>query len=259
MTEKKNVLRYALASALTGALAMAAGAALGAGGHQAVVKVATTADTAPASAARVWNFDHDRGYLMPKDWTAVSGNWKVLSNFDAPSLPNTLGLPGYGLPRTKSLLIWFDSFITNTYLLALPNDPTEYSDFTYQADFDPWGGAWGSYAGLVFRYRDPRNYYVLAAACPKDYLALYRMSGGHLNLIKKVPATLERGHWYTFKVEARGGHFTCYLDGKQMFEAQDDAIAKGRIGVWSQNDSRVSFDNIELTPAAAAAGSAPAA
>jgi len=27
-------------------------------------------------------------------------------------------------------------------------------------------------------------------------------------------------------------------------------IAKGRIGVWSQNDSRVSFDNIKLTPAA---------
>ncbi|MGA8568814.1 MAG: family 16 glycoside hydrolase, partial [Candidatus Binataceae bacterium] len=110
--------------------------------------------------------------------------------------------------------------------------------------------AWGSYAGLVLRYTDPQSYYVLAAACPKDTLALYRMSGGQLNLIKEVAAPLERGRWYTFKVDARGGHFVAYLDGKQMFAANDGAIAKGRIGVWSQNDSRVSFDNIKLTPAA---------
>ena len=77
------------------------------------------------------------------------------------------------------------------------------------------------------------------------------MNGGHLNLIKEVPATLERGHWYTFKVDARGGHFIAYLDGKQMFAVDDGSLAKGRIGVWSQNDSRVSFDNIKLTPAPA--------
>ena len=78
-----------------------------------------------------------------------------------------------------------------------------------------------------------------------------------LNLIKEVPATLERGRWYTFKVDARGGHFTAYLDGKQMFAADDGSLAKGRIGIWSQNDSKVSFDNIKLTPAAA--GSSPSA
>jgi hypothetical protein len=79
-----------------------------------------------------------------------------------------------------------------------------------------------------------------------------------LNPIKEVPATLERGRWYTLKVDASGGHFIAYLDGKQMFEANDSSIAKGRIGVWSQNDSKVSFDNIKLTPAAAS-GTSPSA
>jgi len=32
-----------------------------------------------------------------------------------------------------------------------------------------------------------------------------------------------------------------------MFAADDAALAKGRIGVWSQNDSRVSFDSIKVT------------
>jgi Domain of Unknown Function (DUF1080) len=228
-----------------------------AGEPQRAIKTAATAGASPAYATRLWNFDHDRGYLLPKDWTAVSGSWAVIRDDGAPSLPNTFGLPGYGLPRTESMMLWIDSFFTTNYLIAIQNDPTEYSDFTLEAAFNPWGGAWGSYAGLVFRYTDPQNYYVLAAACPKGYLALYRMSNGRLNLIKQAPAELQRGRWYTFKVDARADHFVCYLGGKELFEAQDAGIAKGRIGVWSQNDSRVSFDNIKLTPASQ--GTSPSA
>jgi hypothetical protein len=263
MTEKKCVLRPALwAFALAGTLAMAASVALAAS-NRAAAEVAVAADAAATSngansdGSKVWNFDHDRGYSKPQDWKAVAGDWRVIIDPNAPSEPNTMGLPGYGLPHTRTVKLWLDSFFSDNYLLAIPKDTTEYTDFSYEAAFKPWGGAWGSYAGLVFRYTDPQNYYVLAAACPKDTLALYRMNGGHLNLIKEVPATLEHGHWYTFKVDARGGHFTAYLDGKQMFAADDGSLAKGRIGVWSQNDSRVSFDNIKLTPAAA--GSSPSA
>ncbi len=268
MTNQRVVSRALWLSALTIALAVGTARVLlaasdanqsraNARNANAVVKVATAADTGASDAAKTWNFDTDRAEVMASDWTAVSGRWRVLHDPDAPSLPNALGLPGYGLPRTRQMMLWIDSFFTDQYLVAIPKDPTEYSDFTYQADVKPWGGAWGSYAGLVFRYTDPQNYYVLAAVCPKDYVALYRMSGGNLTLIKEAPATLKRGHWYTLKVDTRGGHFTAYLDGKRMFEAQDSGLAKGRIGVWSQNDSRVSFDNIKLTPASAAG--APAA
>jgi hypothetical protein len=267
MTEKKCVSRSALwASALAGTFALVAiGVALAASTRVAAEVAAAADKAAPSDAAKsegadsastnsagvkTWDFDHDRGYSKPQDWIAVTGDWRVVIDRDAPSEPNTLGLPGYGLPHTGQVKIWFSSFFNTDYLVAIPKDGTEYGDFTYEAAFKAWGGAWGSYAGLVFRYTDPQSYYVLAATCPKDTLALYRMNGGQLNLIKEVPATLERGRWYTFKVDARGGHFIAYLDGKQMFAADDGSIAKGRIGVWSQNDSRVSFDNIKLTPAA---------
>jgi pectate lyase len=158
-----------------------------------------------------------------------------------------LGLPGYGLPHTTQVRLWFDSLFSTNYLLAIPKDSPEYTDFSYEAAVKPWGGAFGSYAGLLFRYTNPQNYYVLVVACPKDTLALYRMNDGQLNLIKEVPATLVRGRWYNLKIDAHGGHFTAYLDGRQMFAADDAALAKGRIGVWSQNDSRVSFDSIKVT------------
>jgi hypothetical protein len=257
MTDKKCVLRPALWTfAIAGSFAIAVNMA-SAAGNRAAAEVAVAADAAASSDAanpdgsRTWNFDHDRGYSKPQDWTAVVGDWRVIIDPNAPSEPNTMGLPGYGLPHTKTVKLWFDSFFNDNYLLAIPKHTPEYTDFSYQAAFKPWGGAWGSYAGLVFRYSDPRNYYVLVAACPKDTLSLYRMNNGQLQLIKEVPATLDRGNWYTFKIDAHGGHFIAYFDGKQMFAADDGSLKKGRIGVWSQNDSRISFDNIKLMPAAA--------
>jgi 3-keto-disaccharide hydrolase len=258
MTQEKCLARPALwAFALAGALAMVGAGAAVAAGNRMTAEIVPAAGAAASSGAatsdgtKVWDFDHDRGYQPPAGWTEISGQWRVLIDNDAPSEPNVLGLPGFGLPHMSQVRLWIDSFFSTNYLLAITKNPTEYTDFSYGASFKEWGGAWGSYAGLVFRYTDPQNYYVLAAACPKDYLALYRMNGGQLNLIKEVPADLARGQWYTFKVDAHGGHFIAYLNGKQMFTADDGTLTKGRIGLWSQNDSRVSFDNIELTPAAA--------
>ena len=90
----------------------------------------------------------------------------------------------------------------------------------------------GQLCGLsVLRYTDPQSYYVLAGrAAPRTRWHCTGVNGGHLNLIKEVPATLERGHWYTFKVDARGGHFIAYLDGKQMFAVDDGSLAKGPSG-----------------------------
>jgi hypothetical protein len=262
MIEKRRMLRHALwASAITLGLAIAASAAMAAGGQPykpRLIKVTVTdgrlqkSVALPAipvsSGARVWTFDHDRGYKLPKDWTAVSGDWVVLSDFNAPSLPNTLGLAGFGFPQTHYVELWIRSFFSNQYLIAMPKDPKEYANLTLQANFLPWGGAWGSYGGLLFRYLDPKNYYVMVATVPGEYVGLYRMSAGRFTMIKKVHAPLRRLQWYSLKVVALGNHFTGYLDGKKMFEAQDSRFVRGRIGLWSQNDSRVDFDNVQVIP-----------
>jgi len=255
MVEKNYVLRPALcALAIGAAFVLASNPAL-AGAHRGAVAFATAtgatvpaAEAATAGAGQTWDFDHDRAQQSPQDWITIGGDWRVLVDHDAPSDPNVLGLPGYGLPHVQQLGLWFESFISTNYQLAIPKNAPQYSDFAYEAKLKLWGGAFGSYAGLVFRYSDPQNYYVLAAACPKDYIALYRMSGGQMTLIKQAPAELVRPRWYSLKVDAKGGHFVAYLDGKQVLAADDGSFTQGRIGVWSQNDSRASFDNIKLSP-----------
>ena len=126
MTEKKCVSRSALwtfvlvgtfAGAFAGTFAMMASGATLAASNRAAAEVTAAADaaapsdTAKSGAAdfastnsagvKTWDFDHDRGYSKPQDWTAVAGDWRVLIDPDAPSEPNTMGLPGYGLPHTR--------------------------------------------------------------------------------------------------------------------------------------------------------------
>src|ERR1700689_1225013 len=114
MTENKCVLRPALwALALAGTLAMTVSGPPAAS-NRAAAEVAVAADAAASSdtanpdGSKVWNFDHDRGYSKPQDWKAVAGDWRVIIDRDAPSEPNTLGLPGYGLPHIRTVKLWFD-------------------------------------------------------------------------------------------------------------------------------------------------------
>jgi hypothetical protein len=256
MTDTKYMSRPARRGLLiAGGLVLTIGLSFAAGSSIAprnalAADTATNSSGAKPDGTKTWDFDHDRAQAVPQDWIVVGGGqWRVIVDSDAPSEPNVLGLPGYGLPKVEQSRLWVDSFFGRNYLLALPKDSGEYTDLSYEADIKPWGGAFGSYAGLVFRYADPQNYYVLVAACPKDYLALYKMSGGQFTEIKQVPAPLQWSHWYSIKIDAHGGHFTGSLDGKQILEADDTTLAKGRVGIWSQNDSRVNFDNLKVTPA----------
>jgi hypothetical protein len=136
-------------------------------------------------------------------------------------------------------------------------DPTEYSDFTFEVQFKPIKGYFDCSGGLIVRYSNPENYYVLALGCPSDYVQLLRMYKGKLDQVQQKVVAIDAGNWYKIKLEVQGDHFIAYDEGKMLFDVQDNKIAKGRIGLWSSNDSQARFDNLTLTlplPGAAAGG-----
>lgn len=195
-----------------------------------------------------WNFDAHRAFAADKNWISIDGDWEVLRDPTAPSAPNTFGLTRWGLPRTGGNLRWLTSFIRTTYPIAVAKGPTEYSNFTAEADFKTMGGAWDRSGGLVFRYVNSKNYYVLAAECPASRLVLYRMKDGNLTVLKSFSTPIAQGKWYRLKVEAHGDQLVCFLNGKKVLEAKDDSFGKGRIGLWGRDDSLARFDNVTVKP-----------
>src|SRR5262249_24881486 len=145
------------------------------------------------------------------------------------------------------------------YPMAIIMDPTEYTDFTLEAAFKSVGGRLDCSGGIIFRYVNAQNFYLLSAGCPSDYFALTRISGGKSDILKQSVVPTDRDTWYKIKVAAQGSHFTCYDDTKMVFDFDDKAIAKGRIGLWARDDSQARFDNVTVTKLTGAAAPAEAA
>jgi len=205
----------------------------------------------PTPEVKVWNFDKDKAHALPAGWTAIEGDWQVIPDPTAPSQPNT-----YGLPAGRTISSLTHGLAYN--LMTVVTDPTEYSDFTLEASFKSAGGRFDCSGGLIFRYVNPQNYYLLSAGCPNDYFALSRISGGKSDTLHQSVVPTDKDTWYKLKVWAQGSHITCYDDNKMIFDADDNKIAKGRIGLWAQDDSQARFDDVTLTLPLAGSSGAPA-
>ncbi len=219
-----------------------------------VEPTATATPTAtPTPEVKVWNFDQDKAGEVPAGWKAIEGDWQVIPDPSAPSKPNTFGLPAGRLLKSLTNALEY-------YPMAIETDPKEYSDFTLEAQFKSAGGRFDCSGGLIFRYVDDKNFYLLSAGCPSDYFALSRMTDGQLVGLKQSVVPTDKDTWYRLKVTAQGGHFMCYDDDKMIFDFDDSKIAKGKVGVWARDDSQAQFDDVKITDlTTVGGGAAPAA
>src|SRR5579862_5701643 len=206
----------------------------------------------PTPEVHMWNFDQDKTGTVATGWSAVEGDWQVIADPTAPSKPNVFGLPAGRLVKSLTSMLAY-------YPIAIETDPTEYSDFTLEAQFQSVGGRFDCSGGLIFRYVDAKNFYLMSAGCPSDYFALSRMTDGVLSTLKQQVVPTDKDTWYRLKVTAQGGHFACYDDDKMIFDFDDKKIDKGKIGLWARDDSQAQFDDVKITlPIAGQSAGAPA-
>jgi hypothetical protein len=199
-----------------------------------------TPSPTPAPIVKSWNFDQDKAHELASGWTALEGDWVVLSDPTAPSAPN-----GFGMESGRMLKSLMGGLDYST--MAIVTDPTEYSDFTYEAQFKATKGYFDCSGGLIFRYADPRNYYLLSAGCPSDYFALNLISDGKVDVLKQTVVPIDQGVWYKIKIVTDGDHMSGYSNDKMVFDITDSKIKRGRIGLWAHDDSQPLFDNVTLT------------
>ena len=217
-----------------------------------------TATPTATPEVHVWNFDSEKAGSEPTGWKQIAGSWIIQADASAPSTPNTIALQG-GLGAQATALVHG----LNYPLVAILDQPTEYGDFTLEVSYKPVIGRFDCSGGIVFRYVDTSNYYVLAAGCPNDYFTLSREFNGTPSILQQKVVPIDQGAWYKIKVEVQGDHFTCYNDNKMIFDFNDSKIAKGKFGLYGANDSLAEFDNLTLTlplvMGAPAGGASPAA
>jgi hypothetical protein len=103
-------------------------------------------------------------------------------------------------------------------------------------------------AGIVLRFTDPQDFYVVEADAAAGRVALVRVVNGEWRQIADRAAVIATGKAQTLSVNAADEDFTVALNGKALFRARDGRLAlPGRFGIWSRADSRTGFGDLFIT------------
>src|SRR5262249_41592907 len=136
---------------------------------------------------------------------------------------------------------------------VLIKDGPEIKDGAVQMKFKAIAGAEDRAAGLIWRVRDPNNYYVVRANALEDNVVLYRTVGGvrsPLDIVGRrggygVGIPVPANTWLSLRVEFVGNRFRVVYGGQPVFDVEDATFGDaGKIGLWTKADSVTLFDEV---------------
>jgi hypothetical protein len=112
-------------------------------------------------------------------------------------------------------------------------------------------------AGIVWRYQDPNNYYIVRANALESNIVLYKVENGvRLSIAPKgmpsrsygVKHDVFKGQWSTLRIVFKDAQFSVFFNGERVFETEDRTFTKaGKTGLWTKADSVTYFDDFYVT------------
>jgi hypothetical protein len=183
----------------------------------------------------------DRSTALPDGWiSGVTGHgaakWEVIADSSATSAPNVLRQSGeatfcWAVDTTKKL-----------------------KDGFAEVKIKPLSGKEDQAGGLVWRFKDPNNYYVVRANALEGNVVMYKTVDGKRSSLQVkgrmlgygIDSKVPKGKWSTLRVEFAGNLFTVLFEGKKLFEVEDDTFKEeGAVGLWTKADSVTLFDDLK--------------
>jgi len=186
------------------------------------------------------NFDHDAVGKIPLHFTlAVTGkgpdvHWEVRQDAHAPSLPNLLIQSGAAEPGDNFALLLADGFRMEQGEIAVR--------------FRPMAGEVNQAMGIVFRYRDPQNYYVIEGDSRGDQCRLISIKNGKKKIIDSQEVVITTLTWHELRIVFSKNKFTAAVDGELILGTKDSSLqGPGQVGLWTVSDSSIAFDDLRIT------------
>jgi hypothetical protein len=156
---------------------------------------------------------------------------------------------------------------TNKYLAQVDGDNTRArfpmavvsdisaTDVDVSVRFKPVSGRVDQAAGLVWRFQNEDNYYIVRANALENNVVLYKVENGmRIDLPVKgegrtygKKADVPAGQWSTLQVIVTGALFEVHSNGTKLYEVEDRTFTQaGKVGVWTKADSVTQFDDLTV-------------
>ena len=182
--------------------------------------------------------DESPGVSSPHHLTSITGTWKIDEDHNQPeahSIPNVyqgmdIDPEGIALSLCNTAS---QSFLIEAKLMVDP------------ASSENW------LAGVVFRYQDASNYYILLLS--PTGVQCYTLVNGQVNDIRIMDRELNVDVWYTLRVgrNQNEGLIRIRLDDDNLFALYDNVFLGGHVGLVVSNGDDlppviVSFDDVSI-------------
>ncbi len=182
------------------------------------------------------------GFAVALTGGGGSANWIVESHQDATTQTNVV------VQTTSEDVNYRFPLCVHENFLA--------SDVDLSVRFRSVSGQIDQAAGLVWRYQDADNYYVVRANALEDNVVLYKMEGAKRKDLKPIgswlfsygkKAEVPDGQWSTLRIVSTGKTFAIWLNEVHLFDVEDETFqGAGKVGLWTKADSVTGFDDLNV-------------
>jgi len=188
------------------------------------------------------NYDAARQGQLPPGWSAPTAHeWEVRPDKTAPSHPNVFRGAAGDAGKTDPPLALFDKIICRD------------GDLSVKFRID---GSHGNAAGVIWRYQDAQNYYLLSLSADDKNIVLQRVHGGVPEVISTiggkraaigVAEDIRAGQWHVIKVSFRGTKVQVFFGNRSIFTAEDSGFTgSGKTGLWAKGPNGAAFDDFRI-------------
>lgn len=185
---------------------------------------------------KTWDFESDaagktpEGFYFDTTRETTDGKWEIVRDGDSNVLAQ--------VDRNRS---------ESRFALAVVRD-SGFEDLRLSVRLKAVEGDVDQTGGIIWRYRNSENYYLLRADVSERKVRLYRVvNGNRIQFAHEENVRLSPNTWHVLKVEHDGEKIKAYLDDEMLFKTKDRAFHKrGKIGLWTQADAVTYFDELRI-------------
>jgi hypothetical protein len=200
------------------------------------------------ASAETIRFDGGPPGTLPAGWTVAMTHaggeprWEIAPDPSAPSPPFVFAQ--ISQDRTAGrfpLAVWGGASIRNGEISVA---------------FKTVSGTVDQAAGIIWRYRDPNNYYIVRANALENNIVLYKVENGvRVSIAPKgmpsrsygVKHEIPRAKWNTLRIVFEESLFSVCFNTEQVFETEDQTFGNaGKTGLWTKADSVTYFDSFSV-------------
>jgi hypothetical protein len=175
------------------------------------------------------------------------GDWKIVMDEVPPLLaPLTAKAPTVA---SRAVLAQKAREPLAVHFPILVFDEEAFGDFKFTTRFKLDGGALEQAAGMVFRFQNESNFFIVLASGVHGTFRCTKVVNGEMKPPIGPELPITKGVWHEMSVQCEGTRILCALDGNEAIKLVDNSSAgiAGKIGFCTRSDATSSFVDAKVT------------